>query len=322
MNRKIFPILLAFVLALALWGGLPPQKAQAAITSVSLNYYPTYIPQDAPASCASGTPFVVIATVNATDTGSDQYFTAHTRLPVEGSACTFNPSTGTWQNETTGTTSLRHFTLPAGQTTFQLVFYVRARSDLAFTTLRVAAYPCMDDTFTTCPAAGNIASSPAGVTPMDMTTSGGWLEESGGVDVAARAGRYIAVKNGSTLVGLYSAEDNAIPEGYVYAAGGYRVAAPSCVGCGYTVETWLPGNPGTPEGGVNTLGLNGCPADITAGGTASLDSCNSPTAIRLESFAAASSGEATTLALVASGLSLLLVGLYLSHKMRSKGLRG
>jgi len=319
MNRKLLTLLLSLALALAVWGGLPVHKAQAAITSVTLNYYPVNVPQDAPVGCATGTSFVVIATVNATDTGLDQYFTGHVTLGMPGSACTYNSTTGTWQAELTSTIDLKQFTIPASQTTYQVVFYVRSQVGFTSNSLRASVYSCDDGTFSYCPAGGRVSSSPAAVTPMDMTSSGGWLDESGGVDVAARAGRYIAVKNGSTLVGLYSAEDNLVPEGNSHAAGGFKVAAPSCTDCAYTIETWLPSAPGTAEGGINTMDANGCPSDIVAGAISSLDTCNSPTAILLESFAGTSQGGVTTLILVSLALAFVMGGLILVQRRRNNG---
>ncbi|MBK8985132.1 MAG: hypothetical protein IPM39_03475 [Chloroflexi bacterium] len=141
-----------------------------------------------------------------------------------------------------------------------------------------------------------------GPTFLDMTTTGGWIEESIGT---SRDGRAVAVYVGSNLIGLYVAEDNGVTDGYPNTPGYYRVAVPSCEECNYTIETWELGNPGTAVGQINTMGINGCPNSIGVGVVQSLNSCNTPTAVSLQSFSA--NGQSTPLLLVV-GLLALLVG--------------
>ncbi len=126
---------------------------------------------------------------------------------------------------------------------------------------------------------------------MNMTSSGGWLEETNGF---SRAGKAYAVKSGATLVGLYVSEDNGVNEGYPAAlaaaapmAAGYsKVAVPACTTCGYTIESWNLAAPGTSVGQVNTMGDGACPNDVSAGAVTSLDTCTAPTAITLRTLTA------------------------------------
>jgi hypothetical protein len=113
---------------------------------------------------------------------------------------------------------------------------------------------------------------------LNMTTAGGWLEESTGV---ARDGRAVAVFDNTDLIGLYVAKLNGVNDGYPNDSGYYRVAVPDCTDCGYTVETWELDDPGVAVGQINTMGENGCPDDVGIGAVQSMNSCNTPTAVSL-----------------------------------------
>src|SRR3990172_9366252 len=94
MNRKWMMVLLAFTLTVALWGGLPAQRVSAAITGVTINYYPRYIPINAPVPCTDpgGTPWAVQVTVTG-DPG--QKFTL--QIAQEGGYfCMWSPLSSTW----------------------------------------------------------------------------------------------------------------------------------------------------------------------------------------------------------------------------------
>jgi len=308
MNRKLLTLLLSLALALAVWGGLPVHKAQAAITSVTIVYWPSHIPMDAsnPCDTGGGTAYGVYVTVTG---DPNENFTLSTAVGSTG--CTWDAVNGAWRTEiATWDLYPRYNTGPTG--TVSMWVYGRVYAGTSSSLLRISAYPCNAD-WSLCFAP---TFSTKTITKMDMTTQGGWLVETG---EAGRQGRTIVVRNGATINGIYIAEDNGINEGYAYAAGGYKVSVPACANCGYTIETWLPSAPGTAEGGINTMGANGCPSDIVAGAISSLDTCNSPTAILLESFAGTSQGGVTTLILVSLALAFVMGGLILVQRRRNSG---
>jgi hypothetical protein len=163
--------------------------------------------------------------------------------------------------------------------------YGRAIST-ATTPLTIRARVC-DATFSTCPTP-NVDSASYTVTMMNMSSSGGWLEESTGT---SRAGRAVAVFDNNVLdsgnlVGLYVTEPNGVNDGYSNDPGYYRVAVPDCTDCNYRIETWELNNPGTPVGQSNIMGTNGCPNNVAAGTVQSLNDCNIPTAVTLSTFSA------------------------------------
>lgn len=313
---------ISVVLTLTLMGGvlvaLPAQRSLAAgIASITIDHYPAYIPTDASSPCSSGggTPFAVRVTVAG---DANQNYAIKIRLG--SGACTWRPDTGSWTTDSTAFTALTRGTIESdGDVSFWL--YGRANAN-ATTSLTVRARGCNAD-WTSC--ADNIDSSPKTVTLIDMSTSGGWLEETEGTTRSARA---IAVKDGLTVVGLYVAEDNGVNEGYpgTFAVAGssglapdaegyYKVAVPDCANCGYTIETWELTSPGTSVGQVNTMGEGTCPSSVTAGATTSLDSCGTPTAIALGTLKATPLANAFPTLLPALGL-LVLGGVALYRRRR------
>ena len=170
---------------------------------------------------------------------------------------------------------------------------------------------------TTCAAGLSFSNgTPVTVTIIKMTSGGtpvqfgGWLEETNG---SARADRAIVIKSGSTIVGMYVAENNGVNEGYPavlaaavpaapVSAGYLKIAVPDCTSCNYTIESWDLAAPGTPVGQVNTMGSGACPDTVTAGSTTSLDACSAPTAVTLRTLFATSRSTAT--GAVASGALL------------------
>jgi hypothetical protein len=275
MMKSVKRMMLLGLLVMLMLLGAKVDTADAAISSVVINYYPLHIPIGDganPANCVTGgTPFAVRVTVNTTT--PNENFAAKVRLGTAG--CTWNPITSTWTNDSTAFTSLpRGTTDGAGTATFWL--YGRATSS-ATTSLTVRVRAC-DATFTTCPTP-NADSTAATVSLMNMSTTGGWLEESTGT---SRQGRTVAVFNSSNqLVGLYVAENNGVNEGYSSTPGYFRVAVPECTDCGYRIETWALNAPGTAVGQINTMGQNGCNNNIAAGAIVSLNGCSVPTAVTL-----------------------------------------
>ncbi|MBE2202316.1 MAG: hypothetical protein IAE79_27140 [Anaerolinea sp.] len=290
-NNKVWSIILSAVLLIILLSISPIQPAQAAITGITINYYPLNIPVDSGGPCTSqGTPFAVRITVQTSI--PNENFAAKIRFGTGG--CTWNPATATWTTDTTAFTSLpRGTTDESGMTTMWL--YGRAAST-ATTMLTVRARAC-DATFSACPTP-NVDSASLPITLMDMSTSGGWLEESTGTDRASRA---VAVFDDTNLVGLYVAKLNGVNDGYANDPGYYRVAVPDCTDCNYIIETWELNNPGTAVGQINTMGSNGCANTVVAGAIQSLNNCNTPTAVTLQSTSA-NSATLPRLLLVVVGL--------------------
>ena len=311
MNRKIGVVFLAFVLASALWGGMPAQRASAAITSVQIVYYPNTIAADAGnpnCTTGGGTPFAAYVTVN----GNSGDKATVQLLQTGAGICVWNPTSATWISYAAPSTTYPRVTIGTGGSA-SLWIVGRAITSSGGSNLFVRAYPC-NSAFSDCssvpaPTQGPPVDSPTVSTTMrNMTSSGGWLEESGG----DRLGNTIlVVKNqGGTIIGLYRTENNSVIEGYTYGSGGYKVAVPHCATCNYTIETWNASNPGVPLGNVNVLGTTCSVNDIAAGTLVNLDSpvCNDPTAITLVSFSATSpTGKAALLALLLFASALVAV---------------
>jgi hypothetical protein len=303
MKHRGFSVVVALVLVAIGCVVLPAPRAFAAgITSISIDYFPANIPTDAASSCSGGggTPFAMLVTVNGT---ANQNFAIKTRLGT--GACTWRPDNGTWTSDSTTFTGLTRGTIePDGNVSLWL--FGRANSN-ATTSLTVRARGC-DAVWSVC--ADTIDSSAQTVALMNMTSSGGWLEETNG---AARAGRAFVVKNSTGIVGMYVSEDNGVNEGYpatlmpaaAPAVAGYsRVAVPACTECNYTVESWDLAAPGTAGGQIHTMGSGGCPNSVTAAGTTSLDACISPTVISLRALNV-DGGISPQIALPFVGLALL-----------------
>ena len=134
-----------------------------------------------------------------------------------------------------------------------------------------------------CGGTNHSTSARVQVTLLNMSSTGGWLEESNGT---SRAGRAVVVRTGSTIIGMYAVENNNVNEGYPSTPGYFRVAVPACTTCGYTIETWDLASPGTAVGTINTMGTNSCPDAITVASITSLNSCAVPTSITLKSISA------------------------------------
>jgi len=154
---------------------------------------------------------------------------------------------------------------------------------------------------------------------MDLTTSGGWLEET---DSTSRSNRAVVVRStaGGSIIGLYVAEPNGVGEGYVYTDGGFKVSVPGCDPCGYTIETWDLASPGAPIPGtqVNTMGEDGCLNTVTVGAITSLNSCGTPTVIQLISFTGTTeSGSALLVGVFLFSVALLGVLFWLRRRQRA-----
>jgi len=294
---------ISLVVALALvaigFGVLPAPRVWAGAATTTYDYVPAYIPDDS-------TPIVVRVTFSGLTLGDCYVYKARLYKASTYYGETWNATTSNWVASGGIYSSQNQFTATATSQSFWV--YVR-NSTLAASTIsgdaRLAIVASSNGA--TCAAGLSFNNgTPANVTIIKMTSGGtpvqfgGWLEETNG---AARADRAIVIKNGSTIVGMYVAENNGVNEGYPavlsaapaapVAAGYFKIAVPDCVSCNYTVESWALTTPGSAVGQVNTMGAGGCPNTVTAGSTTSLDACSAPTAITLRTLSATSRSTAT-----------------------------
>ncbi len=289
--RKVLLLVLSLALALGAWVVRPTPQVRAAISSLTIDYYPAYIHLGEADVCNSGTPFAVRVTVFG-NVGDN--FAVKIRLGT--GACTWSPISNQWLTDSGAFTSMPRGTIGSnGEATLWL--YGSAKSS-ATSSLTVRARTCNSD-WSSCPTP-NVDSPPVTVNFLNMSSTGGWLEESNGT---ARAGRAVVVKNGTTIVGMYVAEDNGVTEGYS-GAGYYKVAVPVCSNCGYTVETWALNNPNVPVDKVNTMGTGGCPNNVGAGSVTSLNSCTVPTSVTLASARARTAVWPLAAALIVGSVAL------------------
>jgi len=319
MKRKSLTFLIALTLALALWGSLPAQNVSAEITGIEITYYPLYIPVNADSSCTSdvGTPFTMRIRVSGTPGQNIILLTAIPGIPVASSTCTWSPTAEAWlSNRNLSWGNFPRATIGAGGTVDAWIF-TKIIAGTPGLQIRATARPCTAG-WSICFGTGSLDTQVV-VTLMDMTSSGGWLEESGGERLGNTV---VAIKDLlGNLVGLYRAENNSADEGYTYGSGGYKVAVPDCTTCNYTIETWHANDPGVPLGNVNVMGTTCSVNDIPAGTTVNLDppQCGVPTAIRLVSFSATSHpGKTALLALLPLASSLVVYSLHRRRYLRSQ----
>jgi len=292
MKGKWASAILAATLIVAAFVALPTPRVLAAGT---IDYYPVLFPADTTSTdCSTGTPYAIHVNFSGLTSANTYTIKAYhyNTTDTTNRGCLWNFQTNTWVaidnfynnlptitgvTQWSGWIYLKEVTQHAAQTSTANGLRLRVRFRTGSTN--------MDATI----SAGLVA---ADISVSCTTNCGGWLEETDG---STRAGRAIAVKDGSTIVGMYVAEDNGVNEGYpaaliaavpaAPAAAGYlKVAVPACTTCNYTVESWDLSAPGTPVGQINTMGTGTCPNTVTAGSTTSLNTCDSPTAITVNSF--------------------------------------
>jgi hypothetical protein len=281
MKRKLLKLLVVSLLIGVVFGYSSTSVVKAAIGS-TINYYPRYLAND------GTTPIAAYVTFTGLSASTSYYY----KLKYSTvSGYTWNPSTSTWVANNSNASDFPSFSTGTGQTEYSLWIYMRSASGPAGTG---------DFEMKAGVSTGGGFTYGTGVTisVIDMSASGGWIEESTGT---ARAGRAVAVKSGTSIYGLYVAEDNGVNEGYS-GTGYYKIAVPTCTNCGYTIETWELSNPGTVVGKPNTMGQEGGANYVNAGQTTTLN-FTKPTAITLSSLTAASPLPATlsVLGLVALG---------------------
>jgi hypothetical protein len=292
MKGKWISVVLALALVVIAFGALPAPRAFAAGT---ITYLPTNVAKDATFSgstLTAGTPFAVYLTITGAPASTActgpklRLMDAATGTVVDANFKTWAGASG-WLGDSGAWASFPSITTDAsGNWSGWAYGAVPTTATNSYLAARIRCGASNYSTSTPYPA----------VTLMDMTTTGGWIDESNGV---ARAGRAVVVKSGTTIIGMYVAEDNGVTEGYG-AAPYYKVAVPT--GSDYTVETWALATPGTAVGKVNTMGVGGCPTTVTAGAITSMNACTTFTAITLRTLTARAPLNPLTVALPALGL--------------------
>jgi autotransporter-associated beta strand protein len=263
-------------------------------------YYPVHVPGDAAVSggtLTQGTPFAVYATLTGL---SGACFGPKLFYPDTGSSVAYTWNNSTWKlPEDTWAT----YAAIDGSSGSWSGWIIGAIPSSAVDTGNLAVgIHC----------SSNLYTADVAVTKMTMTDAGtgGWLDETRGIN---RAGRAVVVKDGTTIVGMYLAEDNGVDEGYTALAA--AMAAPAATvyykvgvlaGSGYTVESWNLASPGTPVDKVNTMGTEGCPSTAPAGVVTSMNACTSPTAVTLRTLDTRASVD--PLGVVLSALGLVAAG--------------
>ncbi len=316
MKRQSVAIMMSIAIVLGVYGVLPVSKVQAAAAITTYNYVPTFIPDDQ-------TPVAVHVTFSNLTIGECYIYKVRLyRTAGSYFGETWNATSSSWVTSGGIYSSQNQFNATATSQSFWV--YVRNTNLAASTAVNdanlaiVASSNTGSATCNTGPTFSN--GTPVAVTIMKQTSGGtptqfgGWLEESNGT---SRAGRAVVVKNGSTIVGMYAVENNNITEGYSSTPGYFRVAAPTCTACTYTIETWDLVSPGTAVGTINTLGSNGCPNSITAAAVTSLNSCTTPTSITLISIAA-NPAQPSSATLIFAGLIAVAVSAIVLIRRRSR----
>ncbi len=301
MKRKWIVTLVGSLLVIgAMFWRLSVSMVEAAVSS-TIEYYPSYLANDGTTPIAA---YVRFTGLNA----STSYYYKLKYSTISG--YTWNPSTSTWVANNSSASAFPSFSTGSGQTEYSLWIYMRSASGPASTG---------DFEMKAGVSTGGAFAYGTGVTVtvMDMSTNGGWVEESAGT---ARAGRAVVVKNGTNIVGMYIAEDNGVDEGYS-GTGYYKIAVPTCTNCGYTIETWELSNPGTAVGKINTMGQEGGANSVNAGQTTTLN-FDTPTVITLAILRAKPNGQSAPLSwtmAVLVGASLATVGASIIAFRRQRG---
>jgi len=288
--RPLRMIIVSLLVMALLYGYFCTSTVRAAIGS-TIDNYPSSLAND------STTPIAAYVTF----TGLTENTTYRYKLKyATSSGYTWNPSTTTWVANNKSASNFPTFTTGAGQTTRSLWIYMRSAASGTTGTFTMQAGVTTGTSFT--------YGTGVSMTVLDMSSGcpsncGGWVEETTGT---ARAGRAVAVKSGSSVVGLYVAEDNSVSEGFPSTTGYYKVAVPTCSTCNYGIETWDLSNPGTVVGNANTMPDQDGDNTVGAGQTTTLN-FSTPTVIRLNSLEARSSNHWLVRCALAAGLGMVVV---------------
>ena len=303
MKRKWISILVSLAIALSVWI-LTPWAMWAA---GSILHYPLNIAADATftgSTLTTGTPFAIYiqitgAPANTACNGPKiRLMPAATGGTADSSFRTWTGATYGWLPDNGAWASFPSITTDGAG----------SWSGWAYGAVPTAAANTWLEGRINCGGTNHSTSARVQVTLLNMSSTGGWLEESSGT---SRAGRAVVVRTGSTIIGMYAVENNNITEGYSSTPGYFRVAVPACTTCGYTIETWDLASPGTAVGTINTMGTNSCPDAITVASITSLNSCTVPTSITLKSISAYTTPEANALLIFAGTLAVTVTTIVL-----------
>ena len=232
--RKVLSLLIILLMITIL---LIPVNHQTKAATFAVVYYPKYLPADCTTGTTTpgnGTPFAVYFQLKG--------FIPNTLYALKSVIGPYpadmtyaiswkNETTNSWADYYTAYTSLLKITTDSsGDWSGWLVAKLKSTvlpSGTLLYRVRMRVYP-----FT-----GNYVETLAvGVTSLNMSTQGGWIEGHAYVNGSPAANKVIIVKDGSNnIVGTYLTEDNSVNEGYNPLDVGYfKVATPA--GSDYLIE--------------------------------------------------------------------------------------
>ncbi len=232
MRRSLLTMVSVMLLAGMLGGWLAPAPrpiaAQNALLAGTVHYYPQAIPGNAVVNSGtliSGTPFAVYATVTGL---SGACFGPKVYYPSTSSSNAFTWNNGSWRSPSDAWATYTPIDGSSGSWSGWVIGAIPATT--ADSGNIIVGIRC---------GTSNRYTTGVPVTKLNMSTGGGWIEghayHVGGAPPLE--GAPVVIKQGTTIVGIYITENNAVSEGYPATnAGYYRVAAPA--GSGYTAEVW------------------------------------------------------------------------------------
>jgi len=233
--RKVLSLLIILLMITIL---LIPVNHQTKAATFAVVYYPKYLPADCTTGTTTpgnGTPFAVYFQLKG--------FIPNTLYALKSvigpypSDMTYaiswkNETTNSWADYYTAYTSLLKITTDlSGDWSGWLVAKLKSTALPSGTLLyrvRMRVSPFTDNYY--------VETLAVGVTSLNMSTQGGWIEGHAYVNGSPAANKVIIVKDGSNnIVGTYLTEDNSVNEGYNPLDVGYfKVATPA--GSDYLIE--------------------------------------------------------------------------------------
>jgi hypothetical protein len=234
LMRKVLSLLIILLMITIL---LIPVNHQTKAATFAVVYYPKYLPADCTTGTTTpgnGTPFAVYFQLKGFIPST--LYALKSVIGPYSSDMTYaiswkNETTNSWADYYTAYTSLLKITTDSsGDWSGWLVAKLKSTvlpSGTLLYRVRMRVYP-----FT-----GNYVETLAiGVTSLNMSTQGGWIEGHANVNGSPAANKVIIVKDGSNnIVGTYLTEDNSVNEGYNPLDMGYfKVATPA--GSDYLIE--------------------------------------------------------------------------------------
>jgi hypothetical protein len=233
--RKVLSLLIIFLMITIL---LIPVNHQTKAATFAVVYYPKYLPADCTTGTTTpgnGTPFAVYFQLKG--------FIPNTLYALKSVIGPYpadmthaiswkNETTNSWADYYTAYTSLLKITTDSsGDWSGWLIAKLKSTvlpSGILLYRVRMRVYPFTGSDY--------VETSAVGVTSLNMSTQGGWIEGHAYVNGSPAANKVIIVKDGSNnIVGTYLTEDNSVNEGYNPLDVGYfKVAIPA--GSDYLIE--------------------------------------------------------------------------------------